>query len=51
MLSLIKNLGGKYPLNASFFVKNWKEEMGRKATNRIIIKNKMVFGETLFEFA
>jgi len=42
---------GKIAVKASFFRKNRKEEIGKKAINRTMKKNKMVFIESLFEFA
>jgi hypothetical protein len=36
-------------LNASFFKKNWKEDTGRYAINRMTRKNRNVFIDSLFE--
>jgi hypothetical protein len=45
----MKNLGGKYPLKASFFRKNKKEETGRNATIKTSRKRENVFKESRFE--
>jgi len=47
----MKNLGGKYPLKASFLIKKRNVETGRYAINNISKKAKTVLADRLFEFA